>query len=116
MQAIDLINAVNSLVQEYGIEAVDHTIEFFKNYPTKDHFVQYTIKLYDDSEAVTVRLTNEQFMSVVASYNIPCGEDNLGRPYKNKIEAIKKLRAFTGIRLHEAKDIIESARFISLAL
>lgn len=93
---IDLVRQVSDLVDAYGYDAVNSTLQFVNTFPNKS----YT-RIGDWHTGTYVTITNEQFNQVRDAYRGNGGQTN-------KISAIKLLRDMTNIGLKEAKDIVEN--------
>lgn len=87
-----LLESVEKLVELWGYDAVQHTLDYIRNFP-----VVFSTR-FTDNNGMTYTLTEDQFRKLRATYNGGL----------NKIAAIKLFREFTGCGLKEAKDAIET--------
>jgi hypothetical protein len=87
-----LLDRVEELISTWGFDAVQHTLNFIRDYP-----VVFNTR-FTDNNGMSYTLTYKQFEKVRNAY-----ANGLG-----KIQAIKEFREITSCGLKDAKDAIES--------
>lgn len=88
---------VNELVERYGLNVVQHTLDFIAQFPIN---LPSPIVITDyEGHKTVVTLTAAQFTELKRQYG--------DGPSYNKIQAIKWLRELTSLGLKEAKDAVD---------
>lgn len=101
--ASELIQRIESLVEQFGVEAVQNGLTFVATFRNQTK----TIRVRDASGFVYFDLTVAEYNRVAEVFHKNAYTSETGVRIHNKIQAIKTLRDIVTCGLKEAKDVVE---------